>query len=167
MRPEKESIAKEIKDKVGGSVFVILADYRGLTVAQTDALRSRLNDVSARVQVVKNRILRLADDKLAEGLKGPSAMVYGGGDVVQAAKILREFIKENKLPVLKVGSLEGAILSAADIETLANLPSKEELQAMVVGTLAAPMRQVAGVMHQKVASLLYVLNAVQEKKAAA
>lgn len=167
MRPEKESIANEIKERVEGAVFVILADYRGLTVAQTDELRNRLNGASANVQVVKNRILRLADDRLTEGLKGPSAMVYGKGDVVQAAKILRDFIRENKLPVIKIGSLEGTILSAGDLDILASLPSKEGLHAMVVGTLAAPMSQLVGVMNQKVASLLYVLNAVQEKKAAA
>lgn len=167
MRPEKESIANEIKERVEGAVFVILADYRGLTVAQTDELRNRLHGASANVQVVKNRILRLADDRLTEGLKGPSAMVYGKGDVVQAAKILRDFIRENKLPVIKIGSLEGTILSAGDLDILASLPSKEGLHAMVVGTLAAPMSQLVGVMNQKVASLLYVLNAVQEKKAAA
>ncbi len=167
MRPEKKAIAREIQEHIDGSVFVILADYRGLTVAQTEKLRNSLRASDASMQVVKNRILRLADDRLGQDLKGPSAMVYGRGDVVQAAKVLREFIKENKLPVIKVGSLEGAILSPSDIETLANLPSKQELQGKLVGTLAAPLSKLVGVFHQKAASLVYVLNAVKEKKEAA
>jgi large subunit ribosomal protein L10 len=167
MRPEKESIAQEVAEKVQGSVFVILADYRGLTVSQTDELRKQLWDADARIQVVKNRTLRRADEKLGADLKGPSAMVYGQGDVVQVAKVLRDFIKANKLPVIKVGSLEGAILSSDDIKSLAGLPGRQELLAHVVGTVAAPLSQMVGVLSQKVASLVYVLKAIQDKKEAA
>ena len=167
MRPEKISIANELKDRVEGSVFVILADYQGLSVAQSETLRARLLDADANMQVVKNRILQQADDRLSQGLKGPSAMVYGKGDVVQAAKVLRDFIKETKKPVIKMGTLEGVILSQADIEALASLPGREQLLAQVVGTVAAPLTQLVGVLNQKVASLVYVLKAIQEKKAAA
>jgi len=172
MRAEKESIRDELKQKVDGAVFIILTDYRGMSVAQSNDLRVRLSEAEARYQVVQNRMLgfALADvggPGLEEGLRGPSAMVYGRGDMVRVAKVLREFVKEHKLPVVKIGSLEGTVLSSQDIEQLAALPSREQLLANVVGALAAPLRSLAGVFHQKVSSLLYALKAIEEKKQAA
>ena len=169
MRPEKKSIVDELRGKVSDASFVILADYRGLSVAKTEELRRKLYGVSAQMQVIQNRLFRLVAKELSfkgfdEAIKGPSAMVYGKGDVVQAAKVLRDFIKEYELPVIKIGSLEGSALSAADVAQLAALPSKHELYARLVGTLAAPMTQLVGVLQQKVASIVYVLKAVEEKK---
>lgn len=169
MRPEKESIFSEIKTKVDDSVFLIIADYTGLTVGKTDLLRQRLLKADAKVQVVKNRVLgHIANDAgfgaMRDHLTGPSAMVYGKGDVSQVAKILKEFIKEHERPVIKVGALEGVVLTAADVEQLASLPSRETLLSMVVGTIAAPMSQLVGVFQQKVSSLLYVLQAAADKK---
>lgn len=169
MRPEKESIFAEIKSKVDDSVFLIIADYTGLTVGKTDLLRQRLLKADAKVQVVKNRVLgHIAKDAgfgaIRDHLTGPSAMVYGKGDVSQVAKILKEFIKEHERPVIKVGALEGVVLTAADVEQLASLPSRETLLSMVVGTIAAPMSQLVGVFQQKVSSLLYVLQAAADKK---
>lgn len=169
MRPEKTSIINELKDNLSGSVFVILADYRGLTAEKTNDLRGRLRERDARMQVVKNRVLdHAAADAGLEGLKdgstGPSAMVYGNGDVAAVAKILKDFIKEHEKPVIKIGAMEGVILSAQDVEDLASLPSREQLLSMVVGTLAAPMSQVIGVFQQKASSLLYALQAVIDKK---
>lgn len=169
MRSEKKSIVEELKSKVGDSVFVILADYRGLSVAKTADLRKRLRGVSASFQVVQNRMFKRVAQELSvggmdEALKGPSAMVYGKGDVVQAAKVLRDFVREHELPVIKMGSLQGVILSAADIAQLAGLPGRESLLAQLVGTVAAPMTRLVGVLQQKTASIVYVLKAIQEKK---
>ncbi len=169
MRPEKKAIVDELKSRITDAVFVILTDYRGLSVAKTEDLRRRLQGVNAGFQVVQNRMFRhvardLSREGFESGLKGPSAMVFGSGDVVQAAKILKDFIKENKLPLVKVGSMQGVMISAADVEKLAGLPSIEILRSQLVGTIAAPMTRLVGVMSQKVASLLYVLKAVQEKK---
>ena len=169
MRPEKQAIFDELKTKLADSVFVILTDYKGLSVAKTEDLRRRLRGAKASFQVVQNRLFKqVAKTVSYEGfepaLKGPSAMVFGGGDVVQAAKILRDFIKENSLPVVKIGALEGTILSAADVDKLASLPSRETLLAQAVGTIAAPLTRLVGVLQQKVASVVYVLKAVQEKK---
>ena len=169
MRPEKKSISEELKRKVSDSVFVILADYRGMSVGKTEELKRKLRGVNANFQVIHNRVFRhvakeLKCDGFEPGLKGPSAMVFGKGDVVQTAKVLKDFIKQAELPVVKIGSLQGAIISAADISKLAGLPAREVLLAMMVGTIAAPMTQMVGVLQQKVASLLYVLKAAQEKK---
>lgn len=169
MRPEKESIIEEIRGKVTDSVFVILADYQGLSVEKTDQLRQRLIKADAKMQVVKNRMLgHIAADAglgaMRDHLSGPSAMVYGKGDVSQAAKILKEFIKEHEKPVIKAGAMEGVVLTAAEVEQLASLPSREALLSMVVGTIAAPMSQLVGVFQQKASSLLYVLKAAADKK---
>jgi len=169
MRPEKESIIAEVRGKLSDSVFVIIADYQGLSVSKTDQLRQKLLKADARIQVVKNRILgHIANEAglgaIRDHLAGPSAMVYGKGDVSQTAKILKEFIKEHEKPVIKAGTLEGVVLTAADVEQLASLPSRETLLSMVVGTIAAPMSQLVGVFQQKASSLLYVLQAAADKK---
>lgn len=171
MRPEKQSMADEIRTKVKASGFVILADYRGLSVSKTAELKRRLRGAQASLQVVKNRVFKhvvkdLGYEKLDGGLSGPSAMVLGR-DVVGAAKILRDFIKENEKPVIKTGVLQGRVLSADDVKALAALPSREQLLAQMVGTIAAPMSNLVGVLQAKVASLLYVLKAIEEKKAKA
>ncbi len=169
MRPEKQSIAEEIKKKVSGSTYFIVADYQGLTVSKTDQLRHRLGPAKAKIQVVKNRVLgHIANEAglgaIRDHLRGPTAMVYGTGDVSQTAKILKEFIKEHEKPVIKAGALDGVVLTAADVDALASLPSRETLLGMMVGTIAAPMSQLVGVFQQKVSSLLYVLQAAADKK---
>ena len=169
MRSEKTSIIEELRSKVKDSAFLIVADYRGLNVGKTEELKRRLHGVKAQFQVIQNRMFKrvaseLSQPGLEKGIAGPSAMVYGKGDVVQAAKVLKDFIKENNLPEIKIGSLQGAVLSAADVQQLANLPSREVLLATLVGTIAAPLTQLVGVLQQKVASVVYVLKAIQEKK---
>lgn len=169
MRPEKSSLISELKENLSGSVFVILADYQGMTVEKTNELRAQLDKTEARIQVVKNRVFGHVADAaglggLKDAAKGPSAMVYGAGDVAATAKILKDFIKANEKPVIKIGAMEGVILSAAEVDELASLPSREILLSMVVGTIAAPMSQLVGVFQQKAASLLYALKAVIDKK---
>jgi large subunit ribosomal protein L10 len=169
IRPEKKAAYDEIRQKLSGSVFVILADYKGLTVAKTTELKKRLRGAKASIQVVKNRVFgHVAKDigmgALEDKLSGPSAMVYGQGDVVQAAKVLKDFVKEHELPVVKIGTLQGVILTAADVAQLASLPSREVLLSKFVGTLAAPLSNLVGVLNQKAASLVYVLQAAADKK---
>jgi large subunit ribosomal protein L10 len=173
MRPEKEAIAREIKEQLSQATFAILTDFTRMDTAKTAALRKKLRETEARFQVVPNRLFRFVAKELnyagiEAGLKGPTAIVYGAGDVAATAKALREFIKgNNKIPVVKLGHLDGAVLSAADVEALATLPPKKVLQGMLVGTIAAPMSNLVGVMSQKLASLVYVLKAAADKKNAA
>ena len=173
MRPEKEAIVREIKEQLAGASFAILTDFTRMDTAKTASLRRKLRETGARFQVVPNRLFRVVAKELdyagiEAGLKGPTALVYGAGDVAATAKALREFIKgNNKIPVVKLGQLEGAALTVADIEALATLPPKKVLQGMLVGTIAAPMSNLVGVMSQKLASLVYVLKAAADKKNAA
>lgn len=172
MRPEKEAMLTEIRNRVQESVFVILTDFGSMNVETTQLLRGKLSEVDAEFHVVKNRLFKhLADEvggeKLKEGLTGRSAMVTGTGEVTDVARVLRDFIKEKNVPTLKVGAMEGAFLSEEDLKALASMPSKDEMRARLVGTLAAPMQQTVGVLHQKLSSLLYVLKAAETKKSEA
>ena len=170
MRPEKEAIAEDLKERLSGSSFVILADYSGMTVGQSEVLRGRLGESESRLLVLRNRqFFHVARELGLAGLDGklvgPTAMVYGSGDVVETSKTLKSFAKENNLPAVKLGSLDGKPLSAGDVDKLAELPSKQQLHAILVGTLAAPMTQIVGVMQQKLSSLVYVLEAYRAKQA--
>jgi large subunit ribosomal protein L10 len=168
IRPEKQAMYNEVQESVSGALYMLLADYKGMTMPETDEFKKLLRGANAQVKVVKNSTFSRISSEMGcagfENLSGPTAMIFGAGDVVEVAKILKKFSGDKKKPTVKGGVLEGALLSSTDVIALAGLPGKKELQAKLVGTLAAPMTQLVGVMNQKVCSLLYVLNAVQEKK---
>ena len=120
------------------------------------------------MQVVKNRFLRLMVREkgwpgLEPSLKGQSAIVTGT-DVVQAAKTLKQFNDANKMPLMKAGVMGDMILTPAQIDALAELPPREVLLGQVVGTVAAPLSRLVGVLKQKVSTIVYVLKAVEDKK---
>jgi len=170
MRPEKQAMLNEIRDRVDASVFVILTDYGSMKVETAQELRGKLRDVDAEFHVVKNRLFKhIATDvgggRLEEGLSGRTAMVTGKGEVTDVARVLRDFIKQKEVPTLKMGALEGVFLSEGDLKELADMPSKDDMRARLLGTLQAPMSQTVGVLNQKLSSLLYVLKAVEAKKA--
>ena len=170
MRPEKESIVGEIRGYLEGAGYVVLADCRGLSVQQLSDLRGRLRESATRLSVVKNAFFSRAAESVGMGdvdrmLDGPTAMITGDGDITAVSRILREFVKEHGLPVAKGGVMGQRVLEAADVEQMASIPPREILLGKLVGTLAAPLTQLVGVMSQKVSSILYVLKAVESKKA--
>ena len=169
MRLEKKAIVNELRASLEGAAFVILTDYRGLKVRQGEELRRRLAKLGVRFNVVKNSFLKLAlsEDRraqVADVLTSPTAIIVGSGDVVETAKVLAGFQQDQRVVTIKRGLLDGRVLSPADVDTLVKLPARPVLLSMLVGTIAAPMTQLAGVFKQKVASLVYVIKAVQEKK---
>ena len=169
MRPEKTSILADIKELLEDGDYTIVADYKGLTVEQMSELRTQLREVNSGFRVVKCSMTELAARELgrevqAGGLSGAIGMASGKGDVSVTAKILRDFGKKGKAPLLMGGWLGSRPMGADDVSAIADLPPREILLGMVVGTICAPMTQLVGVMQQKLASLVYVLKAVQEKK---
>jgi large subunit ribosomal protein L10 len=168
MRPEKQSILGELTSQVNDSTFVFVAEYRGMKVEQFSDLRRKLGKTGARMQVVKNRFLRLiTKDKgwqdLDVSLKGQSAIVTGS-DPVQAAKAIKLFSTTCGMPVVKAGVMGNVILTSSQIDALADLPPREVLLAQLVGTVAAPLTRLVGVLKQKVSSIVYVLKAIEDKK---
>jgi large subunit ribosomal protein L10 len=169
-RPEKEAIVEEFRRIVSGSPLAILVENRGLTVDRMAELRRRLRPERARLRVAPNRLLlHAARNTPAEALKpllrGPTALVVGDGDPVETARVVVQFGKETQMLAAKGGVLEGRPLTAEDMQALAALPSKSVLQGQLVGVLASPLRGLVGTLQAKVASLLYVLKAVEQKKA--
>ncbi len=169
-RPEKLAIQRELSEKLSQSDFVIFVDYMGLNVEQLTDVRSRLRAQEARFQVVPNKQLAHVVKSLgwtgdAQGwFQGPTAMVVGPGQIVEVSKALRSFSKETKLAPVKGGCWNGAALTSEDVSALADLPSREVLLSRFVGTLAAPMTQLAGVLNEKAASVVRVLKAFENKR---
>lgn len=169
-RPEKKAIHTEVRTRMEGSGYVLLTDCRGMKVAGMTELRSKLRSTKSRLLVVPNSFLSLASRDLGwsgveQFLNGPTAMITGTGDVSAVAKVLQEFAKTTNMPAVKGGWFARQALSASDVEAIASIPPREVLLGQVVGTIAAPMSRLVGVLQQKVASVLYVLKAVEEKKA--
>src|SRR5574344_1961554 len=143
MRVEKISILNEVIERVKASDFCFVLNYGGLKVPQLMALRKELNKLDSRAMVVKNPYLgKIAKDlgwsDISAMLTGPTAMITGKGDVAEVAKVLVEFVKKNAQASIKGASLEAAALSAADVEALSKLPSKDAMRGMLLGTLLAP-----------------------------
>jgi len=170
-RDSKQQVVQELSVKLAKAKAAFLADYRGLTVDQVNKLRTELRNVGVEYQVVKNTLLRLAAkgtgvECLDGYLQGPTAIAIATGDPVAPAKIMSEFAKANAKFELKVGALDGKVLSIEDVKALAELPSREVLLAKMLGSLNAPATNMVGVLAAIPRSLVQVLAAIQDKKAA-
>ena len=158
-------MAAEIEERVSGALYMILADYDGMDMPMTTEFKNSLRDNGASFNVVKNRMLsRAMSEDISGLLTGKTAMIYGDGDVVEVAKVIKKFTAANQKPAVKGGFVEGKAVSAQDVVALAKLPSKDVMRAILLATLQAPCSQLVGVLNQKVASLVYVLSAAKDKK---
>lgn len=171
MRPEKASIVSELSEALKRSPFVLVTDYRGMKVSNFSELRTRLASTGAEVHVVKNSFLKLAMTdscfpEVADQFAGQSAVVTGEADVAPVAKIFKTFATEFKLAALKVGFVDRAVLSTADLETLADLPAREILQAQLLGLLLSPATRLVRLFNEPGAALARLLNAKAEKEGA-
>ncbi len=171
-KQNKEEVVAEFAEKLKVTKAAFLADYRGLNVEQTNDLRRKLKDAGVEYRVVKNTLLRLAAKGtdsacLEEHLSGPTAIALVGDDPVAPAKALVEFAKQYNVFELKAGMLNGKLLGANDIKALADLPSREQLIAKMLGSLNAPASNFVGVLAAIPRSLVQVLAAIRDQKEAA
>jgi large subunit ribosomal protein L10 len=171
MRPEKANIVSELSEALKRSTFVLVTDYRGMKVSSFSELRSRLTPTHAEVHVVKNSFLKLAMadsgfPEVADRLAGQTAVVTGEADVAPVAKIFKSFATEFKLAALKVGFVDRAVLSTAELETLAELPTREILQAQLLGLLLSPATRLVRLFNEPASALARLLNAKAEKEGA-
>ncbi len=167
-RPDKEAAVAQLTDLFRNSSAVVLTEYRGLSVAQLKQLRRTMAD-NANFSVVKNTLARIAAkevgyDFLVDDLKGPTAVAFVTGDVVDAAKALRDFAKENPALVLKSGVMEGAALSSDDVKKLADLESREVLLAKAAGVLKAGLSKAAFVFAAPAVKAVRTIDALREKQ---
>lgn len=157
-RADKQAAVAEIADEFSASVGAVLTEYRGLTVKELKDLRRSLG-ANADYAVVKNTLAKIAAknvgiDSFDDLLTGPTAIAFIKGDVVEAAKGLRDFAKANPNLVIKGGVYEGKHLDAAEVAKLANLESREVLLAKLAGAMTASLSQA-----------LYAFNALPSKAA--
>lgn len=170
-KESKAVVVSEIQKAWESSQSVILVDYRGLTVSEDTELRRQMREAGVQYQVLKNTLITRATESMGiEGLenvlKGPTAVAFGLNDAVAPAKVLSDFIKKTKKMEIKCGVLEGKMISAANVQALADLPSIDVLRAKMLGSLNAPITGFVTVLGGTIRSLLYTLNAIKDKKAA-
>lgn len=170
-REKKAQIVEELKDRFSNSSSAILVDYRGLTVEEATKLRKKFRESDAVYKVYKNTLTEIAVkelgyEELIPYLEGPTAIAFGVKDPVAPAKVLTEAIKDFKKMELKVGLVDGKIIDVNGIKALAELPSREELIAKMLGSMNAPISNLVGVLSGTIRSLVYALNAIKEQKEA-
>jgi large subunit ribosomal protein L10 len=169
MRSEKTYLVNQIAAGLTDSDYVYFVSFQGLKVKDFSGLRDQLYNVNANCCVYKNSLIRKAVElNNVEALKdlalaGDVAMVFGKGDPGAVAKVLVEFGKSNEVVQAKGGLFESAMLTPAEIADIAALPSKDILQAQLLGVLQAPARNLVSILNNKAASILNVLNAYKDK----
>ena len=167
-RADKVTAVAELTERFQSSGGAVLTEYRGLTVAQLAELRGSLGE-SATFTVVKNTLTKIAAAEAGVGseldglLTGPSAIAFVNGDVVEAAKGLRDFARANPVLVIKGGVLDGRAVTPAEIEKLADLESREVLLAKLAGGMKASMARAAAVMSALPVQMAQLSEALRAK----
>jgi len=162
----KAQIVEELTDRLKAADTLLVADYRGLTMPQIDTLRSRLIESGARFTVVKNTLTRRAaeaagTDALLTLLEGPTAIAFldADGDMLAAAKALADMARESRVLAIRGGIMQGRVVSAEEVETLASLPPVEILRGQVLGAIVAPLNSLLGLVTAPVQSLYGLIEA--------
>lgn len=167
----KDEKIEKIKEKVDKAQVAILTNYQGLTVEEITKLRRSIQKGGGDYMVTKNTLTKIAIkdtpyEVLSESLKGPSAIAFGFEDPVSPAKALSQFIKEAKKGEIVAAVLEGKLLSAQEAKALANLPTKEELYAKMLGCVNSPATGIVGSINAVMAQLTRAMAAVRDQKSA-
>ena len=169
-KENKQQVVAELHEKLQRAKAVFLADFRGMNVGKATDLRNELRKASVEYKVVKNTLLDLASretdkESLSPHYIGPTAIAFSYDDPVAAAKVLSRFAKEQQATFkLKAGILSGKMISVADIQALADLPSREVLIAKLLGTMQAPTANFVGVLAAVPASFVRLLGAIKAQK---
>ncbi len=172
IRAEKVAQVAKIQELLSKAKCAVLVDFCGLTVAQDTDLRRQMRQAGVTYLVVKNTLLRIAAEQVGiEGLEPAlaknTAIAVAGEDPVAAAKVINTFAKQNKNLIVKMGILDGKVISAAEVKALADLPPREVLLAKVLGSMNAPMSNLVGVLQGTIRQVVYALDAVRKAKEAA
>jgi len=167
----KEDKVSLIKEKIDKAQVAIVTDYKGYTVEEITKLRRSLQKDGGDYMVTKNTLAKIAVkdtpyEVLTETFKGPVAIAFGFEDQVAPAKALATFIKEVKKGEIIAAALDGKLLSASDAKALANLPSRAELYAKMLGCLNSPASGVANSVNAVMSSLVRAVAAVRDQKTA-
>jgi large subunit ribosomal protein L10 len=165
-RDQKAAVVDEIAGQIEAAQAIFAVDYRGISVSQIAALRAKLRESDTRFRIVKNSLSERAADKAgAEALRplleGPTALALVGGDAAMAAKALNDTARAlNNLIEFKGGLMDGNALSADDVRAMARLPTRDVLNAQLVGTIAAPLSGLVRTLNALIAGVAIQLQAI-------
>lgn len=168
---ENVEMLAQIKGDLEGSSAMWVVDYRGLTVKDIQNLRRSIREAGAVMKVYKNTIMHIALEQaemptLDDMLAGPSAFVFAGEDAAAAAKAVKDFAKGNENLEIKGGLMDAVALSAAEVEAIASLPSREQLMAQIAGAISGVARGLATAINGVPRGLAQATKAVADQKAA-
>ena len=165
-KSDKEKVVTDLTEKLRGAETMIVADYRGLTMPQIDALRTKLVANGAKFTVVKNTLTRRAAeaagaDALLALLEGPSAIAFveADGDAVAVAKALADSARDTKVLEIRGGVTQGRVITGADVDALAKLPPLDVLRGQVIGAIIAPLNAIAGLVNAPLQNLYGLIDA--------
>ena len=165
-KSQKEKIVAELSERLRSTETLIVADYRGLTMPQVDALRTELLTHGAKFQVVKNTLTRRAAEEagaehLLALLEGPTAIAFleSDGDPAAVAKALRAAARETQVIEVRGGVIQGRSMSADEVETLATLPSLDVLRSQVLGAVTAPLMVILALFNAPLQNLIGLIDA--------
>jgi len=165
---QKQAVVSEIAGKLATAQALIVAEYRGLDVARVTQLRAKARKSGLYLRVLKNTLARRAVkgtpfEQLSDQMIGP--LMYGiASDPVAGAKVLADFAKENELFVIRGGAMPGSRMSDKDVKALAQLPSREELLARLLGTMQAPVARLVRTMNEVPGKFVRTLAAYRDSK---
>lgn len=160
-----------IKEKIDKAQVAVVSEYTGLSVEEITKLRRELQKEGGDYMVTKNTLAKIAIkgtpyEVLAETLKGPIAIAFGFTDQVAPAKVLSKFIKDAKKGEIIAAAMDGQLMSAEEAKALANLPSREELYAKMLGCINSPASGIANSVNAVMSSLVRAVAAVRDQKSA-
>src|SRR5690348_15020944 len=168
---DKKVLVAEVTEVAKTALSVVAAEYRGLTVAQMTDLRSKARAQGVYMRVVKNTLARKAlagtsFECIGPTLKGPLVLAFSKNDPGAAARVIKAFAKDNDKLVATGVSLGGTLLPGKDLDKVANLPTREQALAILMGTMKAPIQKLAGTLAAAPSKLVRTLAAVRDQKQA-
>lgn len=172
LKEKKTEVIDELEQGLKSATSLIVTDYRGLGVSQMASLRRELREADATLLVAKNTLARIAAERagvegILEFLSGPTAIAFCASDPAPVAKALAKAAKETEVLEIKGGLVDGAVLDASGIKTLATLPSRDQLHAQLVVALASPISGLAQTLAAIPRGLVVALDQIEKQKAAA
>ena len=166
---DKKAIVAEVSEVAQSALSAVIADYRGLTVGQMTALRKQARDGGVYLKVVRNTLARRAVEGtefecMQEALVGPTVLAFSQEDPGAAARLIKDFAKENKELEVKALSVSGQLLGAEQIDVLAKMPTLDQARAMLMSVMIAPVTKLARTLNEFPGSITRVMAAVSDEK---
>ncbi|MBS1904621.1 MAG: 50S ribosomal protein L10 [Bacteroidetes bacterium] len=173
-REEKAQAVAELSEILESASSIYFTDYKGLTVAQATELRNEFRKAGAKYKVAKNTLIKraldakgISNDQINTALEGQTGLAFGFEDPAAPARVLKEFTEKVEKLQFKAAWLDGSMYDGKQLKTLASMPTKKEIMASIVGSLHSPISGIVGVLGALQRDLVYVVDAIEKKKAEA